>query len=66
MDRNVSAAKACPHLSAHGTHTRGDHHQTEVSFVEKLKSDERVKYVNETFLHREDAEARQRRDNAMS
>ena len=55
------------HASAHMERNRvGDHHQTEVRFVENLKSDERVKYVSETFLCRNDAEARQRQDNAIS
>ena len=58
--------RLCPRLSAHGAHPRGDHHQTEVGFVENLKSDERVKYVSGTFLRRKDAEAHQRQDNAMS
>ena len=66
MSPRLVHAKACPRLSAHGAHQRGDHHQTEVRFVENLKSDERVKYVSETFLRRKGAETRQRQDNAIS
>jgi hypothetical protein len=37
-----------------------------IRLVEESKSDERAKYVGETFLRRKDAEARQRQDHAMS
>ena len=43
------------HLSAHGAHTRGEYHQAQ-SGSWRVQVRRKGKYVNETFLRREDAE----------
>lgn len=43
-------------LSAHGAHTRGNHHQAQIRLLESPQVRRKGKYVNETFLRRKDAE----------